>query len=473
MTIRIPDTVFEGLVRWMARGPWPEHLQDVLHEHLHAYCDLHDIDDFEELADEIGAHWVAVLHDVAFNDFLSRETPDGNVVDLYLKRRGWKENAIGKAYMQGIRQSVISLYEVSDIRPGESFLARDLIRGGEPVRVEEHAGTKSMVPWEQFAMRIVEVRGHTMLAGGLLPFEAELSRQLIDEVTDLSDVAKIRLADMARVEGEALEPDALHAAALVLTLKISAPVFSCIWLAGTALNPGDAALPQLLNADGDEIEFVRLHYRFRKGATQAGIRAVLDPALDMQAASDRFWNWIGDGRKPLDGAIGRGRPGAVLVGSELEDGALVLGTLTMHGRTLLAETNSAERAERLKRRLDDLLEGLLQAPLTERQTVEQVMGGHRADPGRPEPAVLPPEEESRLMKAFFDRHYRDTLDQPIPMLDDRTPREAARSEAERGKVVSWLKYLEMHEARGRRGKQGEPYDFTWMWRELGVADQRE
>ncbi|MEQ9152844.1 MAG: hypothetical protein RLO06_15310 [Parvibaculum sp.] len=473
MTIRIPDTVFEGLVRWMARGPWPEHLQDVLHEHLHAYCDLHDIDDFEELADEIGAHWVAVLHDVAFNDFLSRETPDGNVVDLYLKRRGWKENAIGKAYMQGIRQSVISLYEVSDIRPGESFLARDLIRGGEPVRVEEHAGTKSMVPWEHLAMRIVEVRGHTMLAGGLLPFEPELSAQLIDELNGFSDAAKARVAEMARVEGEALEPDALHAATLVLTLKMSVPVFSRIWLAGTVLNPGDAAFPQLLNADGDEIEFIKLHYRFRKGATQAGIRAILDAAIDMETASGRFWNWIGDGRRPPDDAVGRGRPGAVLVGSELEDGALILGTLTMHGRMLLAETNSAERAERLKRRLDDLLESLVQAPLMERQTVEQAMAVHRSDPSRPEPAALPPEEESRLMKAFFDRHYRETLDQSIPMLDDRTPREAARSKAGRGKVVSWLKYLEMHEARGRRGKHGEPYDFTWMWRELGIADQRE
>ena len=30
--------------------------------------------------------------------------------------------------MTALRSSVISLYEASDIRPGESFLARDLIR---------------------------------------------------------------------------------------------------------------------------------------------------------------------------------------------------------------------------------------------------------------------------------------------------------------------------------------------------------
>lgn len=31
--------------------------------------------------------------------------------------------------MKAIRSSVMSLYEVSDIVPGQSFLARDLIRG--------------------------------------------------------------------------------------------------------------------------------------------------------------------------------------------------------------------------------------------------------------------------------------------------------------------------------------------------------
>jgi hypothetical protein len=51
---------------------------------------------------------------------------------------------------------VISLYEVSDIRPGESFLARDLIRGGEPVRVSERKaattakGRTKIVSWLKF-----------------------------------------------------------------------------------------------------------------------------------------------------------------------------------------------------------------------------------------------------------------------------------------------------------------------------------
>jgi len=52
----------------------------------------------------------------AFEDFLTRELNDGrNIVDDYLKRRGWKESASARAYMSALRTSVVSLYEVSDI----------------------------------------------------------------------------------------------------------------------------------------------------------------------------------------------------------------------------------------------------------------------------------------------------------------------------------------------------------------------
>jgi len=66
-----------------------------------------------------------------FEDFLSRDLPgDRNMVDDYLKRRGYKESASAKAYMKAIRNAVMSLYEVSDIVPGRS--SREIL-GAEPI----------------------------------------------------------------------------------------------------------------------------------------------------------------------------------------------------------------------------------------------------------------------------------------------------------------------------------------------------
>ena len=74
---------------------------------------------------------------VSFEDLVSTTREGLNIAEDYLKRRGWKESAGTRAYVQALRHAVMSLYEVSDIVVGESFLARDLVRGGEPVQVFE------------------------------------------------------------------------------------------------------------------------------------------------------------------------------------------------------------------------------------------------------------------------------------------------------------------------------------------------
>jgi hypothetical protein len=76
------------------------------------------------------------------------------------------------------------------------------------------------------------------------------------------------------------------------------------------------------------------------------------------------------------------------------------------------------------------------------------------------------------MREVMDRHYRGVLGEPVAMLDGKSPRQAARSEAGRRKVAEWLKYLENQTAH-HAGAAGMPaYDFGWMWEELKIADLR-
>ena len=349
VAINIPNTVFDGLLKWMMRGPWTWYFQEAIDDHLHAYCDAHDLDTFDELADKIGQHWVSTLNDAAMSDFLSRETEDGNVVDLYLKRRGWNEKAIPKAYLQGIRNSVMSIYEVSDINAGESCLARDLILGGEPIRVEEKSGTLSMLQWEHFAMRIVEVRGHRIIAGGLLPCKPELSEQIIEEIYMRADEAEASLEDMFSEQEEYCEPELTQNLSLAIVLKISAPLFSEAWLAGNILDPEDVELPALFNSEGDEIEFIQFHYKLAKGTTQKQLRSILDAAEDMEPTSANIWNWVAaEPEKPKPSTK---NTGSVSFKSELEGGVLVRGMIELRGKTLEANVNSAERAEQLTKRV--------------------------------------------------------------------------------------------------------------------------
>lgn len=85
---------------------------------------------------------------------------------------------------------------------------------------------------------------------------------------------------------------------------------------------------------------------------------------------------------------------------------------------------------------------------------------------------LPPELAREVLAEFLDNHCHAILDQPVPVLGDKTPRQAVRSAAGRKKVVDWLKHLE----NGRARQPGTPmanYDFSWMWDALGLMSERQ
>ena len=122
-----------------------------------------------------------------------------------------------------------------------------------------------------------------------------------------------------------------------------------------------------------------------------------------------------------------------------------------------------------------LLGGLVATPVTETQSVQSALEEHRI---RKRPSVeeaapkLPPEEAVRVMRELLDRHYRWVIDEPLPALGNIPPRAAIRTLEGRQKVIGWLKHLENGEGRRAREDGTPPYDFGWMWRELGVLEDR-
>ncbi|MCB1471173.1 MAG: hypothetical protein KDK08_29305, partial [Rhizobiaceae bacterium] len=121
-----------GLLSFIGRDEVSrERLQDVIAEHLLPALEEFDLD-HDELDDLLGEQWSGVLWGCGFEDFLSRRYDDENVVDHYLKRRGWKETVLNRAYFAALRDTPVSLYEVSDVQPGASMLLRDLLSDAEP-----------------------------------------------------------------------------------------------------------------------------------------------------------------------------------------------------------------------------------------------------------------------------------------------------------------------------------------------------
>ena len=172
-------TSLVSLMKWIGREEWRDAFADLFDRHIAHACSGADVE-VEDLPSLIGDQEFAMLWGCAFEDFLSRDLDDGrNIVDDYLKRRGWKESPSDRAYMAALRSAVMSLYEVSGIVPGEAFLARDLVRGGDAVRVSERSATKSLRQWDRIAARVIDVRGKRVISGAVLGLDHHLSEELL------------------------------------------------------------------------------------------------------------------------------------------------------------------------------------------------------------------------------------------------------------------------------------------------------
>ena len=132
----------------------------------------------------------------------------------------------------------------------------------------------------------------------------------------------------------------------------------------------------------------------------------------------------------------------------------------------------AERAAKVQTLIGAAAGDLLRAPLTTIRTVEQMRADQRHDGPSDAADEIPPEIARQLMRDHLDKHYRETLDAPIPALGGKSPRQAVRTAAGRAKVIDWLKMLENRSAGHGEGPIAE-YDFGWMWGELGLQEHRK
>ncbi|CCV06943.1 conserved hypothetical protein [Mesorhizobium metallidurans STM 2683] len=443
-----------GLMKFLGRDEWSECFAEVFDDHFNPILADGDME-FEDLAEILGADRAMTLWGCAFEDFLTQdfEGEPSNIVDEYLKRRGWKENAQSRAYMRGLRTSTMSLYEVSDVVPGQSLMARDLLRGGELITVREGTATRTLKQWDKIAARIVPVLGKNILAGGVLPFTREATEILFEGLRGVFGKKNARKLPAIKDE----------------ELRAMASMFTLAWMCDALGKAMDMQVLQ--NAEGDDFIFHDVRFPLASGVTQKDIAARLNGIAGMSRENARFWNWL---EYMPQGKDGPKEAGIFSLDTIMDDGLRVLGNVELKGGFLCLSANSAARAKKGTALIRQAAGDLVRTPLTEIRTVQQMMTERPAKDGKTPSSQIPPELAEQVIHEYLDRHYKDTLDQPVGMLGNKTPRQAAKIPTGRQKLAEWLKYLENQTAR-----QPDPthpmatYSFEWMWKELDVHDLRQ
>ena len=239
-----------GLIKFLGRDDWKSFFEAVMGEHFGTAMREFDLE-CEAIGAALGGGWDMTLWGVAFEDFLGRRFEGRNFVDEYLRRRGWNESAPAKSYMRGLRDSIMSLYEASMVVPGQSFLARDLIRGGEPVLISERTATRTLKEWDRIAARLVPQSGKRVLAGGVLAFSFEGSERLMVSIEDAILPPPHRGRSARPSQKQPLADDLLRG---------MAPLFTATWLSDVLPTALGLSRPTIHNSDGDEVLFHEVRF---------------------------------------------------------------------------------------------------------------------------------------------------------------------------------------------------------------------
>jgi len=132
------------------------------------------VEEFMEAASEteITAYYLANLEQLLLQRF--GENGELNLVDDYLKRRGWREPALGKRYLTALRDSEMSVYEVIGCDRGKSVTVMDQINGGDSYVGYDRQFSNEAAIWDCVSMRILKWGGKHYLTDYRLDFDREI-----------------------------------------------------------------------------------------------------------------------------------------------------------------------------------------------------------------------------------------------------------------------------------------------------------
>ena len=324
---------------------------------------------------------------------------------------------------------------------------RDLILGGEAVRVEEKLGSEGAAPWDRLAARVVAVNGKNRFTGAVLRFRHELSQQLLSAFEKMAGEMHRDIRSDARDRRETAPVTRAVAREIMVRTPLFARILSQFWMFDAVVQ-ARAPAPELRNTDDEAMVFCEV--RFPLEGDKARVAAVLDGIEEFEREEDGVarWRWFAAG-SPLQRAARHRRGGPVAESSQNAIGTTSLGYAETRKRTLVLSVNSRERAGRGRDLLASRLGGLVGPALIAQQAPERALE-EQAGQAPDEPAI-PPEEPVQAIHSYLDEHYRRTLDDPLPMLDGKSLRQAAATRKGRGRVIDWLKQLENTEQRSAAG----------------------
>jgi SEC-C motif/Protein of unknown function (DUF2384) len=414
-------------IRWLTTRH-PQAVREALDEGF--FGGLED-DEYESLQnqhrDSFEGIMINAMEWLLADGLINIEGQERRVSELLLGPGGPLFSAKQREWIELLAAKPLGLYEVIDVEPGESMRLRDILFPEQaPVLVQEKAGSQQAVKFDLLAARVLYVDGHFELSGAVYSIPRHRSLDLITEL---------------RHELKGLKPDS------PLVKELVALFIPDYWLKLFVL---PFQMPQIVDhVTGEPILLITDHYRVQDWEA---LSLALSDEADIEGSREEGWSRLFEGK---DGQLRR----SIRIEADKRPDRLKVFYTTQkyadEGRPWF-ERVAGRAVAFISREISD---------------PKGMLAQRRPDEVResPTPPQLPPEVVSEIIEKHIRQTYADWADQPLPALNNRTPREAIRTPEGLEQVKFLLHSYEHGEIQQAKDQHRTPVSYDFLWQKLGLT----
>ncbi len=372
-----------------------------------------------EAAIQLAAIWYVYHHEVEGKP----------MVAWFLAEQGQYLPRAKRRWLEAQQETWLSVWEVTEVEAGVGMTLRDLL-SDETRDVCEVRASQTLVVRDAILARIVDHDGASHICG--------LHPRALGPPGAAGVVRRAR-GRLRRKRAVPVERLSTEAIGRYLIRRWEEAVAEC--------DAASSVPAALANTDGDPFLLTRDHFDVVSGA-QSTVESKLAALAGVEPPDD-------------DGTLVYH---FMRIGNAMHkswDNTLI-GEARFFDRELLVETNSRERADTLRERIEAACGNHIHHRLRE---LEDPLSSQAARPDPDHDPEPPTSEMQQLMLEFKQRHYASWTDEPIPALGDQTPREACTTADGCNAVDVLLKDMENLE---QGTAPGERFDFSGLRQELGL-----
>lgn len=345
--------------------------------------------------------------------------PEGlTVSELYAEEHRKRLDPLERILIESVNRKPYSFFEVLQVDRGKGLQLKDVLKG-DSIEVQERLGSEYVHPGDLVFGRAVLVDSVGMIVGlGPTIIPPRYKPEVIQLRTELRE-------GLSSITDDMLYEWDIEIRDLYFHLENSLH-----------------SRPQVCNTDGDPLEFHRLIYAVP--SAQEAFEKLSDLCVTVDAQE-----LLAEAKRDSAGRITHIELSWDRLGHKAILGMpnTALGRIVIDGRRLNAEVNSAQRAKTLRHEIDSRLGHRAQFKADEIQDLKSMLsepegrrsGKRRSDEHRK--LMQHPEVRERVSEVI-GRHWEGWIDQEIPALGEKTPREAVKSPDGREAVEALLKDAE-------------------------------